>query len=134
MYDLSVIQSALTRGTKQVFYYMGESNEVIEKKCIQIIYSDLEESLICAENVEVSIQVSAMNVEGKITGTLSVPEILSIKNDSGDNLWKLYAEWKEPKLHTAKLILTGQQAKDIYDQITENTEEKAEDVQKEKSE
>lgn len=132
MYDLSVMQSALTRGTKQVFYYVGESNALIEKECAQVIYSDLKDCLLCVEDLEVTIQVSAMSVKGKITGVFSVPEILPIKNHSGNSIWSLHTEWKEPKLHTAKLILTGQQAKDIYDGITDSGKE--EDVQEETSE
>lgn len=132
MYDLCVMQSVLTRGTKQVFYYVNEGNAVIEKKCSQLICSDLEESLICVEDLEVSIKVSLSNVEGEITGMLSVPEVLSWGTKDGQNMWKLSAEWKEPRLNTAKLILTGQQAKDIYDEITEGGKENGEEVQEEK--
>lgn len=133
MYDLSVMQSALTRGTKQVFYYMNESNAVIEKKCSQLILSDLEGSLICAEDVEVSIKVSASSVEGEITGVLSVPEVLLAEAEGNQSMWELNVEWKEPRLNTTRLILTGQQAKDIYDEITDGGEENGEEVQEEKS-
>ncbi len=134
MYDLSVMQSALTRGTKQVFYYVGESNALIEKECAQVIYSDLKDCLLCVEDLEVSIQVSAMSVEGKVTGVFSVPEILSVKDHSGNSIWRLHTEWKEPKLHTAQLILTGQQAKEIYEKITEDIKEGEGDVREENGE
>lgn len=117
MYNRGIMQVAVSRGTKQIFYYMSESNEDIERECRQTILGDLEGNLIAVEGVELSINITATKVETILEGRLNIPEIFIPELIGLQDIWGFHLEWNEPRLQPASMIRSGQQIEGIIDTI-----------------
>lgn len=123
MYNRSVMQNAAYRGTKQVFYYMNESNSDIKKECNKVILTDLENSLIGVEDVEVEIEVSANRVEVEISGRLNVPKMISSEGTVFEKLWDYKICAEEIRLNPAEIIRNGQNLENIIKEVSPDKEE-----------
>lgn len=123
MYNRSVMQNAAYRGTKQVFYYMNESNSDIKKECNKVILTDLENSLIGVEDVEVEIEVSANRVEVEISGRLNVPKMISSEGTVFEKLWDYKICADEIRLNPAEIIRNGQNLENIIKEVSPDKEE-----------
>lgn len=126
LYDMCIIKSAVTRGTQQSFYYINESNRLIEQNCAQTILKDLEDHLICVRDVEVLVEVSAGKVEGEVTGRLNVPDLFLWESVGGEAFWKLHADWNVGKVNPAQIILSANQLKEFYDSISQEKKREGE--------
>lgn len=115
MYNRGVMENALARGTKQVFYYENESNEVIEEECTKYVIKDLENTLVGIKDTEFEIRVTATNVEITMKGSLNVPEILAPQGSVFEEMWKYEIKAKERRMNPAELILSGQQIENIWE-------------------
>lgn len=120
MYNRGVMQSAVCRGTKQIFYNMTESNDEIEKACTQVIMADLENNMVAMKDISLSVEVTSKKVNVLLEGMLNVPELFIWKSGNLGDLWKISVEWCEPRLHPAEMIRNGQQIEGILDAVQES--------------
>ncbi len=124
MYNRGVMQNAICRGAKQVFYYMNEDNETIENACTKAIFKDLEGGLIAVRDTEITIHVSAREVVVRLEGTLEVPQILMLEIFNLEEIWEYQLEWREPRLNTAEMLRSGQQIEGVFEEIQEGEDNK----------
>lgn len=117
MYNRGIMQNAVCRGAKTVFYYENESNENIQKECSRIVLEDLENSLVGVKDVEVEVKVSANQIEIILTGRLNVPEVLVPKGSSMEELWDYYISWEEARINAATIIRSGQQIENAIEEM-----------------
>ena len=118
MYNRGVMQNAVCRGAKQIFYYMNEDNETIEDACTKAIFKDLEGSLVAVKDTEVVVQVSATEVTVMLKGELEVPQLLMLEA-LPEKLWQYQLEWSEPRLNVAEMLRSGQQIEGVFEKIQE---------------
>lgn len=122
MYNKGVMQNALCRGAKQIFYNMNEENQTIENICSRKILEDLEGSLVAVKDVEVKTQVSFNEIVVELEGALDTPELLMLEPFHLEGVWKYQLEWREPRLNTVEVLIYGQQIKGIFEEIEEGEE------------
>lgn len=120
MYNRGVMQSAVCRGAKQLFYNIAGSNEEMETACTQVILADLEGNMVAVKDINLSVKVTATKVEIILDGLLNVPEVLMWEFMDLQELWKLRLEWSEPRLHAAEMIRSGQQLEGLVDAMQES--------------
>lgn len=117
MYNRGIMQNAVCRGAKQVFYYADVGNSEIEKMCTRVVLDDVDDMLVGVKESQVKVKVSANQVEIVLTGQLNVPKLLAPSGTVFEDLWKYEIYGKEYRFNPAKMIRTGQQIKDIYDEV-----------------
>lgn len=122
MYNKGVMQNALCRGAKQIFYNMNEENQTIENICSRKILEDLEGSLVAVKDVEVETQVSFNEIVVELEGALDTPELLMLEPFHLEGVWKYQLEWREPRLNTVEALIYGQQIKGMFEEIEEGEE------------
>ena len=122
MYNKGVMQNALCRGAKQIFYNMNEENQTIENICSRKILEDLEGSLVAVKDVEVKTQVSFNEIVVELEGALDTPELLMLEPFHLEGVWKYQLEWREPRLNTVEVLIYGQQIKGMFEEIEEGEE------------
>lgn len=120
VYDVGVMQSALCRGTKQVFYCMNDANNDIEEMCRTMILEDLEGRLLCMKETQVSVKVSATKVEADVTGQVDVPAVILWENVDLSDIWNIRLCWREERLNTPEVVRGAQQLKKIYEELNED--------------
>lgn len=117
MYNRSVMQNAIYRGVKQVFYCAGESNENVKKECSRVVLKDIENSLVGVQNTEVKVEVSANKIEIMVSGRLNVPEMISPKGTVFEKLWNYEIYTKETRWNPAEIILKGQNLENVINEF-----------------
>lgn len=122
MYNKGVMQNALCRGAKQIFYNMNEENQTIENICSRKILEDLEGSLVAVKDVEVETQVSFNEIVVELEGALDTPELLMLEPFHLEGVWKYQLEWREPRLNTVEVLIYEQQIKGMFEEIEEGEE------------
>lgn len=120
MYNRGVMQSAVCRGAKQLFYNMTGSNEEIEKACTQVILMDLEGNMVAVKDINLTVEVTATKVEISLKGVLNAPELLKWEFMDLQELWTMRLEWSEPRLHPAEIIQRGQQMEGLLEAMRES--------------
>ncbi len=116
MYNRGVMQNAVCRGAKAVFYYENESNEDIQKECSRLVFGDLEKSLVGVKDTKIEVGVSANQIEITLTGRLNVPEMLAPKDSRMEELWDYKISWEESRIHAASIIRNGQQIENVIEE------------------
>lgn len=117
MYNRGIMENALARGAKQVFYYENESNEVIEQECTQTVIKDMDKALVGVKDTEFEVRVTATNVEIIMKGRLNVPEILAPKGSIFEKMWEYEIRVKQQRINPSELILGGQQIENIWEKV-----------------
>ncbi len=122
MYNRGIMQNAAYRGVKQVFYYSGETNDRIKKECNKVVLADLDNLLVGVKESAVEIEVSATQVEIIVTGTLNVPKLIAQEGTVFERLWDYEIYAGAPRIHSAGIIISGQQISNIINE-TKSEEE-----------
>lgn len=122
MYNRGIMQNALCRGAKQIFYNINEDNQTIENTCSRKILEDLRGSLIAVKDIDVATRVSFNEVVVELEGALDTPGILELEPFHLEGIWKYQLEWREPRLHAAEMLLYGQQIDGVFEEIGEGEE------------
>ena len=119
MYNRSVIYSAVCRGSKQIFYYENEGNDVIEEMCSEALLKDMEGRLVCVEDIKAEVKVTALYVEVSVSGKMKIPEWTIWSREGAGEFWTYNISRKEPRFHVAEFIRNGQQLENIYEEVKE---------------
>lgn len=119
MYNGGVIYSAVSRASKQIFYYADEENSVIEDKCAEVLLNDLEGRLVCMEDFKAEVKVTVTCVEVSVSGKMKIPGLVNMQLTGLEDFWTYDICREEPRLHVAELIRNGQQLENIYEEVKE---------------
>ena len=117
MYNRGVMQNAVCRGAKQVFYCENDDNDAIKKECARVVLTDLENSLVGVKEPEVKVQVSSNRIEIVLKGQLNVPQLLAPEGTVFEDLWDYEICGEEWRINPAKVIRNGQQLEGVWEEI-----------------
>ncbi len=128
MYNQGVIYSAASRGSKQIFYYISESNNEIEENCSKVLLADLEKRLVCMDMLDAEVKVSATKVKIHVSGRLNVPLFVATPIFGMDKLWNYDIVCEEIRIHPAEILLYGQQFENIYNEKIKGESEDGDEI------
>lgn len=117
VYNRGILENAVSRGTKQVFYYENESNQEIERECVKVVMADLEGHLVGVAEPEVKVVVSAQQVEIFMTGKLNVPELLAWEGTVFEEFWHYKICKEVHRINPPDIIQKGQQIGNIVEEV-----------------